>query len=432
MAFLTDYRDSAWRPAAALVMAAIVALATSRLWPTAIDWALLGFTACALATGALALFQVFKHGLRRGALTGCAAVLIGGAGVLLLLALGVSRAVFDESEDPFGRDLQVPKTLRMREPRGRPDDEAWDPVPVKPPTEPWSLSFHAACATPPATPSTRAEVALTRLSSFQDPAGKDRLLAYLSSGRLWHITQERGRRYAYRRFTATADPPANSLNGYYSGEGCQFRVILGLDGAAMAAPWLATGDATVLRADAGVVEVLVRPATNEGRFSSYLVVEDGEFAVEIYDEAKTRGRALTALALELIDEDLGRAERGERQPPSGVPGPGLELTRGFQGGLYLVTAEVNPGEPGTAYLRAFEHVRNTRLSESRLTARSRATIGWSKDPAALFHYEADITIYEGDWGVYYPGRFELWFEPASGAPERKLVEDIFRIEGWQR
>ena len=431
MAFLTDYRDSAWRPAAGLVFAAIVALVTSRLWPAATDWALLGFVGCALATAALALYQVFKHGLGRGALTGCAAVLIGGAGVVLLLAVGLSQAMFDDSEDPFGRALQVPKDLRMREPRG-PPDEAVDVVPEKPPTEPWSSSFHAACATPAATPSTRAEVALPRLSSFQDPAGREKLLGYLSSGRLWHITQERGRRYAYRRFTSTAAPPANSLNGYYSGEGCQFRVILGLDGAAMAAPWLAQGEATVLRSDAGVVELLVRPADNEGRFSSYLVVEDGELAVEIYDEAKTRDRALTALALKLIDEDLGRAERGERQPPSGVPSPGLELTRGFQGGLYLVTAEVNPGEPGTVYLRAFEHVRNTRLSESRLTARSRATIGWSKDPSELFHYEADITIYEGDWGVYYPGRFELWFEPASGAPERKLVEDVFRIEGWQR
>jgi len=27
---------------------------------------------------------------------------------------------------------------------------------------------------------------------------------------------------------------------------------------------------------------------------------------------------------------------------------------------------------------------------------------------------------------------ELWFAPAGGAPERKLFEDVFRIEGWQR
>jgi hypothetical protein len=43
-----------------------------------------------------------------------------------------------------------------------------------------------------------------------------------------------------------------------------------------------------------------------------------------------------------------------------------------------------------------------------------------------------VQVRDGDWGAYYPGRFELWFVPATGAPEGKLVEDIFKIEGWIR
>ena len=32
----------------------------------------------------------------------------------------------------------------------------------------------------------------------------------------------------------------------------------------------------------------------------------------------------------------------------------------------------------------------------------------------------------------YAARFEVWFVPDSGRPERKLMERVFRIEGWQR
>lgn len=47
-------------------------------------------------------------------------------------------------------------------------------------------------------------------------------------------------------------------------------------------------------------------------------------------------------------------------------------------------------------------------------------------------FECEMTIYEGGWGIYYPARFELWFAPDSGKPERKLAERIFRVEGWER
>lgn len=422
---MRDFIDSSWKPALALVLAAALALGVAQLGPAATDWALLGFALCTVLTAGVAVWQVVKHGLGRGALTGCAAVLVGSLGVLMLLALGVSRALFDESEDPFARDLKVPADLRMREPR--------DPAAEGLPSEPWSAQFQGACEQGAATPSAQVDLGLSQLEHFQG-AAKDKLVAYLSRSRLWHVTEERGHRYAYRRFAVGSEPLRNSLNGYYSTAGCQFRVVLGLDGPALAAPW--AGKATTTRPGAGSVQLTLTPSTNEGRLDSYLVVEGGGLAVEIYDERATRDRTVTRLALALVEEELARAERGEppAAPPSDADGgsPAFELTRGFQGGLYLVTAEVNPGEPGTVYLQAFEVTRNTRLSEGRLGQRSRATVGWSKDPAERFHYEADITIYEGDWGVYYPARFELWFTPASGGPERKLVEDVFRIEGWQR
>ena len=93
---------------------------------------------------------------------------------------------------------------------------------------------------------------------------------------------------------------------------------------------------------------------------------------------------------------------------------------------------VNPGEPGTVYLRAYEVTRKTRLSEDRLYESSNERVGWSGSPDELFLYNTHVTINEGDWGQPYAARFELWFKPESGTPERKILERNFKIEGWQR
>ncbi len=56
----------------------------------------------------------------------------------------------------------------------------------------------------------------------------------------------------------------------------------------------------------------------------------------------------------------------------------------------------------------------------------------SDKPKEQFFYNSEITVYEGDWETYYPALLELWFVPDCGKPERKLIEKIFKIEGWQR
>jgi hypothetical protein len=76
--------------------------------------------------------------------------------------------------------------------------------------------------------------------------------------------------------------------------------------------------------------------------------------------------------------------------------------------------------------------KGTPLSETRLKERSNEWVGWSSDPNELFFSNTDFTIYEGDWGKPYAARFEVWFQPDSGAMERKLLEKVYKIEGWQR
>ncbi|MBP5375589.1 MAG: hypothetical protein J6Y38_04560 [Bacteroidaceae bacterium] len=44
----------------------------------------------------------------------------------------------------------------------------------------------------------------------------------------------------------------------------------------------------------------------------------------------------------------------------------------------------------------------------------------------------EFTIYEGVWDDYYAARVEVWFKDAETRKERKLVEKVYRVEGWQR
>ena len=120
----------------------------------------------------------------------------------------------------------------------------------------------------------------------------------------------------------------------------------------------------------------------------------------------------------------GSAVRGEE--------PGIFLKDAGQGGIYAVRVLANPGEPGLVYLKAFEVTKGTPLSETRLPDRSSLRLGWSDDPGELFSGTTEITIYEGNWEQYYAARFELWFRPDSAAPERKLAEKVYRIQGWMR
>jgi hypothetical protein len=112
--------------------------------------------------------------------------------------------------------------------------------------------------------------------------------------------------------------------------------------------------------------------------------------------------------------------------------PVLSLYKGMQPGIYETEVWINPGEPGTVYLEAFEVTHCTPLSVHDVRKYSNERVGWSDDPDELFYSNSNITIYEGDWGQPYAARFELWFVPDSGQPERKLLERVFKIEGWQR
>ena len=353
-------------------------------------------------------------------------------------------AMFGPSEDGFGKDIVIPPDMEIEEPFDVPfmtNNPAKDPE-----CEALVAAFKNIGTEPQ---KNDIPVDLKVLNEFSGP-NRNVLFRHLATNAKWFVTRERGKAYACRR-CAVKGQWQNTLNGYYTGSTFdmwsdsrfQFRVILGPDGPVMSGPWKTK--ATMARVSDGQAKLR---AIEDKRFAqgieSYLVLESDGAAMEIFEQSQSFARPFTPLALAQVKTELEAVlasstvkEKGfdpALMPPQSMKdgGPELHIANGMQGGIYFIYAYINPGEPGYVYLKVFEATKNTPLSTSRIPDRSCEYVGWSTNPQQQFFHNTQITVYEGDWEVYYPGRFELWFVPDSGRPERKLIEKTFKIEGWMR
>jgi len=109
----------------------------------------------------------------------------------------------------------------------------------------------------------------------------------------------------------------------------------------------------------------------------------------------------------------------------------LSIRNGMQGGIYTYDFYYGPLPAGEIFLRCFEVTENIPLSEDRLTRSSKVKINRTKSFSKLVN-EQQFTIYEGVWKDYYAARIEVWFKNAATQEEKKLVEKVYRVEGWQR
>ena len=104
---------------------------------------------------------------------------------------------------------------------------------------------------------------------------------------------------------------------------------------------------------------------------------------------------------------------------------------------YAYGAWINSGEQGEVYLKAFEVSQEADLDSGvvenphALMHRTREYAGWSDEPQETFFVGSKINL-PVVRGIAYAVRLEVWFVPANGGPERKLVERVFRVEGQKR
>ena len=109
----------------------------------------------------------------------------------------------------------------------------------------------------------------------------------------------------------------------------------------------------------------------------------------------------------------------------------LQIWNDFQGGLYKYDFYYGSLESGDIFLRCYEVTSNTPLSEDRLIERSRVKISPQKQFGKVVNKQS-FTIYEGDWDDYYAARIEVWFKSSETNKESKLMEKVYRVEGWMR
>ena len=109
----------------------------------------------------------------------------------------------------------------------------------------------------------------------------------------------------------------------------------------------------------------------------------------------------------------------------------LQIWNDVQGGMYTYDFHHPALEEGWIYLRCYEATKNIPLSPERISATSMVATPSTTSFSKLVEGQR-FTIYAGDWGDYYAARIEVWHKDANTGKERKLMEKVYRVEGWER
>lgn len=107
----------------------------------------------------------------------------------------------------------------------------------------------------------------------------------------------------------------------------------------------------------------------------------------------------------------------------------LQVREGGQPGIYRYDFYASHISGGTVFLKCFEVTGNVPLSVRSVKERTAVDV----DACGCFTKICDdvkFTIYEGVWGEPYAVRVEVWLH--DGIREHKLMEKIYKMEGWMR
>ncbi|MBO7562010.1 MAG: hypothetical protein J6T04_03875 [Bacteroidales bacterium] len=109
----------------------------------------------------------------------------------------------------------------------------------------------------------------------------------------------------------------------------------------------------------------------------------------------------------------------------------LVIRNGVQGGVYKYDFYYGPLPAGEIYLKCFEATENIPLSADEIQERSKVAVDSTSAFSRLVSQQ-EFSIYEGEWEDYYAARIEVWFKNAATNQETKLLEKVYRVEGWMR
>ena len=367
-------------------------------------------------------------------------LLVFGCGGATVFAFGflMFTSMFGPSEDGFADNLTIPEGIEIAEP----GQDASDTMGVNTAkgTDELQDIVRTALAVPGSDVTEFAPDMPSLRRASTDHAKVFRY--YIEASPDWHVFIEQGNRFAARRWSYGGEP-RNTLHGYISEFGgdaaFQTRCLICLD----RKQW---SRYTVQHVEEGAKQVKPKMSLDNNLHESRVMIECGGVWVEVFEQSGKPERRVTKATVTALEKEFSEFERDPKDALArvrarsrelasrlaGKDGHPFRLLTGMQPGIYGVVYSLNPGEPGSVYLKAFEVTKGTLLSVDRLEGTSKTRMTWSAEPSERFGAKSGFTIYEGDWGKPYAARFEVWFQPDSGKTERKLAERIFKIEGWQR
>ena len=438
---LVQYFNSWWLPALVYIcfLGGFTITAISR-WRTLAIVANVLFCIAGLAFLGLVAASIWNLSKKRWGKGIINTLLIFGCGAATVLAFGflMFASMFGPSEDGFADNLTIPEGIEIAEPE--PDATKFAGVKTPMGTDEFQDIVRKALAVPgddvteftPGIPSLR-RASMDHPKTFRD---------YIEASPCWHVFIEQGNRFASRRWSYGGEP-RDTLHGYISefggDSGFQTRCLLCLD----RKQW---SRYSVQHAQEGTKQVKPEMSLGNNLHESRVMIECGGVWVEIFEQSGNPERRVTKATVTALEKEFSEFLRNPKDAVAAAQAKSCELASRFAGeddqpfrlvtgmqpGIYGVIYSLNPGEPGSVYLKAFEVTKGTPLSVDRLKEKSETRMTWSTQLEERFGAKAGFTIYEGDWGKPYAARFEVWFTPDSGKPERKLAERIFKIEGWQR
>lgn len=346
-------------------------------------------------------------------------------------------AMFGPSEDGFADTLALPKGIEISEPLENMDEKPGI-------NDAFQQALLLTINSKGDNGDTTVTANISNLVTLQEQH-QDLLMRYFASSPAWRLYPESGGKYATRRWMIDSQW-LFSLHGYYSKSDIdqwsernipnfQTRLSIGFSNKT----WgnIFSESKALKNGESKKLDLRVGNSMHQ----SSCLIESSPLLLEIFEQASIRERKLTQASIDFLNAELAPLVKSPTHTtlkdilPKGsivVGKPSFELRKSFQPGIYSSEMRINPGESGMIYLKAFEVTGGEQLSEYSLKQRTSEWAGWSHDPQELFYVNSNFTIYEGDWGKPYAARFEIWFVPDSGEDERKLLQKVFKIEGWQR
>lgn len=109
----------------------------------------------------------------------------------------------------------------------------------------------------------------------------------------------------------------------------------------------------------------------------------------------------------------------------------FELFSKKEKGIYYYNVWYKADRKGKLFLKAFELTQNKELSHFPIF-HSPIIIDTISNNYKKYYPRRTFIIKEGDKNEFYAARFELWFEPFDKSKSIKLMEKIYKIEGWTK